>query len=91
MSERRGRCVAGRMPRPMTDSASQRQRGWLAIRNLHLDSLLELSARWAISPGQVVSVLESLNGTYTLFFEPTPEQRALHAREAEEAGAMARE
>jgi hypothetical protein len=55
-------------------------RGWLAVRSLTLDSLLDLSADWGIAPSQVAALMESPNGSSTLFFEPTPEQRALHDR-----------
>ena len=58
---------------------NQQQRGWLAVHYQTPDSLVELSAEWGISTGQVASIVESPNGTLTRFFEPTAEQRELHA------------
>ena len=60
-------------------ATSQPQRGRFAVRNQTTESLVQLSADWGIAPGQVAAIVESPNSTLTLFFEPTAEQRELHA------------
>ena len=64
------------------NAADQPRRGWLAVRYQTIESLVKLSADWGIAPGQVASIVESPNGSYTLLFEPTPEQRELHTQRA---------
>ena len=70
----------GSTPTVSDTHTNHQQRGWLAVRYQTTDSFVELSAEWGISPGQVASIVESSNGTLTLFFEPTPEQRESYAR-----------
>jgi hypothetical protein len=68
----------------MSDAhTNQQQRGWLAVQYQTTESLVKLSAGWGISPGQVASIVESPDGTLTLSFEPTPEQRESYARRSE--------
>ena len=67
-------------------SAEPGRHGWLAVRYQTLNSLVELSAEWGIAPSQVASIVESPSGSYTLLFEPTPEQRALYDRSSRPQG-----
>jgi hypothetical protein len=64
----------------MNDDRGHNARGWLAVRYQTVESLVKLSAEWGISPGQVAAIIESPNGSLTLLFEPTPEQRELYGQ-----------